>query len=170
MTKIKLGSVSEGTMLPEDLIPAFVDVLDDIREELAAPGSTTERAEDLAYRVRQVSHLDDFLGEIEQRMEQEGYFESEDAAFDLDELTDKLNEHAPPFCYFGSHEGDGACYGFWISWDSLNDECECGNIVKVPAGDEWPEEAKAADYVLEATDHGNGTLYTTDRKEVWSVV
>jgi hypothetical protein len=35
----------------------------------------------------------------------------------LEELTDCLQELAPSGFYFGASEGDGACFGFWLSED-----------------------------------------------------
>ncbi len=35
---IRTGSVSHATMREEDLIPAFMAVLEDIREQIASPG------------------------------------------------------------------------------------------------------------------------------------
>jgi len=38
----------------------------------------------------------------------------------LDDLFQLLDNIAPPNCYFGAHEGDGALFGFWpIKEDSL---------------------------------------------------
>jgi len=36
-----------------------------------------------------------------------------------DTLFDALNTVAPVSCYFGSNEGDGACFGFWLSDDAI---------------------------------------------------
>lgn len=170
---VTLGSVICGTHRNEDLIPAFVDALDDIRERLAAPGTTTEEPAALAERVKMVAGLDNVLGGIEKRMEAEGYFESEDADWDLNEiLFPILDQHAPPFCYFGSHEGDGADFGFWISWDAIEDACHDGSILRVRAGDTWRDGnlTEEVEFVLEVTDHGNASLFTCGGEEVWSVV
>ncbi len=165
-----LGSVSSATMRAEDLIPCFVGVLDDIRENIAAPGPTTEPSAETEERKQTVSRLDDILGAIEQRMRAEDYYESESADYDLEDLFTALEEFAPPYCYFGTNEGDGADYGFWIAWDSLEDDCRYGDVLKIPSGDEWPEDLEGAEYVLEVNDHGNAMLYATDHTEVWSCV
>jgi len=91
--------ISEGTLRIEDLLPAFV---------LAARELDTEG-----------SHAR-WLDGIEQCFEDEGYFESELAESDFEELFRFLEEHAPEGMYFGVHPGDGACFGFW----SLEEEEE----------------------------------------------
>lgn len=157
----EIGSVSHGTMRTEDLIPAFVEALDDLKE--AESLSDTPNKERFA-------RLDSLLGDIEGRMEQEDYYASEDAGFDLEALFEALDEFAPPFCHFGAHEGDGADYGFWVSHEAIEDAVHDGEIVKVDAGDEWPEDM-SADYVLEVNDHGNTTLFERkSRQELWSIV
>lgn len=90
IVKLKyLGSVSHGTMLTEDLIPTFHNVLHDIDSERA------ERLQaDIAFTV---------LGESE----------NVDADDILHELFDILDEYAPDGYYFGAHVGDGSDYGFW---------------------------------------------------------
>ncbi len=146
-----IGSVSHGTMRTEDLIPIFVERLNDLNKERYA-------------------RLDNMLSEIEQRMEREDYYASEDAGYDLEALFEALNEYAPPFCFFGAHTGDGSDYGFWLSDDAIRDAIHDGEIVKVDAGDEWPEDM-SADYVLEVNDHGNMALFDAQaRRELWSIV
>lgn len=82
------GTVSWGTMRPEDLIPRFVDTL----KELHCQDSIVKEAE----------AIEDFDNA-----------DAEDLDAILDYLFEHLSEHAPKGCYFGAHEGDGADYGFW---------------------------------------------------------
>ena len=32
--------------------------------------------------------------------------------------------------YFGSHEGDGADFGFWICWDHIGEDIESGELIE----------------------------------------
>jgi hypothetical protein len=91
------GSVSSGTMRPEDLIPTFY-------EEAKIHGCEVKETtfHKLAYRKPQPLPED-----------WEEYYQSEEADWDLESLFDMLDEIAPEGCYFGSHPGDGADYGFW---------------------------------------------------------
>ena len=94
-TKATPGSLSSGTMLASDLIPCFLDAL----EELA---TANDDDGDLA-TVR----------EMRKRTERDGYYDGEDADEDLNSLFDLLERYAPDGHYFGAHPGDGADYGFW---------------------------------------------------------
>jgi len=109
----ELGTVISGTMRHEDLIPAFMDRLDDLKQDLALSAADTQNAGCELEITRQVGAIDDFLGAIEQRMEAEGYYSSEQSDYDLEELFERLENFAPDGCYFGAHPGDGADYGFW---------------------------------------------------------
>lgn len=147
-----LGSIINGTMLPEDLIPAFI--------------------EELRYRMEDSAHDEDiaqFIDEVSKRMEIDGYFESDDAHYDLDSLFDRLNEVAPPYAYFGAHPGDGAAYGFWLI-DDLEDRVLEDDGLVVSDIDEVPEDFEG--FVLQASDYGTSTLYQFraggDFEIVWS--
>lgn len=94
MGRVELGSISSGTMRPEDLIPAFLSEI----ERLDA-----KRGAELRSTYSDVIEADDY--------------DSEDAAWLLDKLFDTLEELAPEGFYFGAHPGDGADYGFWPDQD-----------------------------------------------------
>lgn len=112
-------------------------------------------------RIGSVSHGTMLAEDVDQ--EQQDYC--------LDALFDALNDLAPSYCYFGSQEGDGADYGFWISWERIEEDIADGVILKVPAGSEnndpLPEDVE---YFLEVNDHGNAILFTRTGEEVWSCV
>jgi hypothetical protein len=92
MKTADFGTISHGTMRPEDLIPTFASVLDDL----------VENGEHTAL-VAEANSIEDF--------------ESEEADAILESLFDALQESAPAYAYFGAHPGDGSDYGFWLHED-----------------------------------------------------
>ena len=90
---LKGVSLSEATMRPEDLIPCFLSALRIIESD------------------NQV--LLKSLTRMEQDIEKDGYYDSDDCQYDLDYLFDMLDACAPDNHYFGAHPGDGSDYGFW---------------------------------------------------------
>ena len=150
--KPELGSISSGTMRPQDLIPRFI-------EELKYLGTDPATLE---WPPADAMDNDD-----------RPWWQSDDAGWLLDELFDRLDELAPDYCYFGAHEGDGSDYGFWISWDSLDDAVHDGEVTKI---DDWSEAIEAGTY-LQVNDHGNTTLAVISshrgkvkHDEIWSIV
>jgi hypothetical protein len=150
---ISLGSISHGTLRPQDLIPTFLDTVRDI-----AP----ERYEQLCAQP---------FGPIPSHALEDDdadWWQSEDAGYLLEDLTDILSEHAPAFCYFGAHEGDGSDFGFWIDQD-LIDEAEAEDeLLRVADLDDVPEDWSG--YALHVNDHGNATLYDGEGSELWGAV
>jgi hypothetical protein len=131
---MNIGSVSHATMRPEDLIPTFVWELENQKNISAAHKTLCE--------------------EINERMKQEGYFDSEEAYYDLNEdLFNALNEYALPYFYFGSHPGDGCDYGYWLS-ENFEDDFDG---LKVSDISEVPKDYSGE--VLHVNDHGDMTLY-----------
>ena len=142
---VQFGTIIEGTMRSEDLIPAFCDALDDIE-----PGNAVTIA------ARAITDFDS------------------NAAWEMaHSLGDELNAHSLPFSYFGAHVGDGADYGFWPDIESLEDsaahEPDC--VLKVDDTGDVPTSYRG--YVMHVNDHGNVTLYCAqghDLTEIWAAV
>jgi len=59
----------------------------------------------------------------------ESDWDDSEACQTLEELTDALQELAPVGFYFGSQDGDGACFGFWLdeSWAEALEHFGMGN-------------------------------------------
>jgi hypothetical protein len=132
-------------MSPKDLIPTFLWELEHQKP----------------CRHRQL------VRDISKRFDVDGYFESEESDFDLEELFDALNEYCPEYFYFGSHPGDGADYGWWLSEGALEEDFDglrVSDLSEVPS-DYYGE-------ILLINDHGNTSLYRRARNnrlsEIWS--
>ena len=156
MKNHNIGSVSTATMREQDLLPRFAEEL--LRQK---PCRRVHRS--LACKVlRRVSKcIDGRFGEADE------YFASEDAGWDLEALTDALQEYAPAYFYFGSHPGDGADFGFWLSesFEEDFDGLRVSDLCEVPAG--------YSGEVLLVNDHGNMSLYAYSRgrgRELWGIV
>ena len=80
--------VSEGTLRTEDLFPTFIDALE------ALEGET----------LRVKSLREEYEAACDPGVKDEILYE---------DLFDALEEHAGTGLYFGSHPGDGACFGFF---------------------------------------------------------
>lgn len=84
------GSVSTGTLRPEDLLQSILDEL---------------------YRIRPFNEQD---LKYEIRAWLEGPRPNDDQASELiTSAIDAFNNIAPPGMYFGTLEGDGADFGWW---------------------------------------------------------
>lgn len=150
MNVIAIGSYSSGTLRPEDLRDALLDMLRGLRL------SRADRR--LVNEARRAPDDSDDLPEI------------------VNELIDAANNYAPPYCYVGMSEGDGAALGCWPSFDAIDEDVRCGEILvqddsqrgrndDVPTG--------YTGYLAAYSDHGNLTLYRYSRgrsREVWAIV
>ena len=99
--EFQLGSISSGTLRNQDLIPAMYSTLKQLGELNRLPTWDT---------FKYAEYYD----------EKSVYWTSEGAMEDFDMLVDALQECCPAYVYFGSHEGDGADFGFWPDVDRLN--------------------------------------------------
>ena len=103
--------LSHATMRTEDLIPNFMQALNFVAKEC-------EIEKEVAAIQEEVDKL-----EFEEHKGYGTYYkDQETASYILNEdIWDLLNEIAPEHTYFGSHEGDGAAYGFWTYDESLSE-------------------------------------------------
>lgn len=157
-----LGSVSSGTMRTDDLIPEFLWHAEHLRLDAG------ERRQVRAIRAR-LDREEAETAKDDEAVEPIGYFTSDEADCDLDELFDILNAHVPDYCTFGSHPGDGADYGVWPVEDLFNDTSQGSYDGMVYRANESPRGASAevrAEVVagnyshwLSINDHGNATLW-----------
>jgi hypothetical protein len=91
-----IGTVSHGTLRPQDLILAFSDALDAID-----PDATS--------KIR----ADGWVPESAMNDDADAWWNTEEPLYIMDALCLALDESAPEGCYFGTTEGDGADFGFW---------------------------------------------------------
>lgn len=101
--EIEPGTVIEATHTPEDLIPAFMDVLDVHNPERWSTLRSEYGFVLDAIEVRPYSPSGET--KLREGMEQ-------DASEFIEVLFDALGELAPEGYYFGAHPGDGADFGF----------------------------------------------------------
>ena len=150
MRYASIGSISHGTMRTEDLLPDFAWELD---HHLKRQPKSFKRAK---YRK--------LIREAE-KIEKEEAFDTEEAQWLLDEIGEALGDFAPPYCYFGAHEGDGADYGYWPSIEGY-DGLKVEGLEDVPKG--------YSGEVLIVNERGNLTFGTiTERgkfSELWGAV
>lgn len=186
----RLGSISSGTLRPADLITRFSAELESL---ILINGDHFSRPENFRERDR----LETLIGEAADLYDESGREISDEKAEDadgiLEDLFSALQEFAPPYCFFGSHPGDGADLGFWPPEDLRDVAAEVGfssfasSAAARRAGvetDPHDPAVPAPDYRgewLEVNDHGNATLYVREDtgpgpgpgyrdRELWAIV
>ena len=160
MTQFQLGSISHGTLRTQDLLPVFLETF------MALGGNVPADLECGAY----IEYLNWPNSATTACDEDDKFWDSEDAMWDMEALTDGLNNLCPPFVYFGTLEGDGSDFGFWPDMDRLNEELQWER-------DHWPDDSipdalELEDYnvIVQVSDHGNVTVMDMDRNVIWAVV
>jgi hypothetical protein len=155
-----VGSISHGTLRTEDLLDAFAYELEYhvSRNPAMWVGATGRKERDrLMALIGEAREID-----ADKALE-EGNEDSIERAHDLClELSDALNDFAPPYCYFGAHEGDGSDFGFWPCMDQIEE------LTKIS------DPSDVADHLGEpcafVNDHGNVTVYAADGTVVLELV
>ena len=106
MSEFLFGIISERTLRPQDLIPAFLEVLEQVAPKVHL--QLTLDYEDWFFKYEKTD------------CDWEDEFFLDEAEFLLSDLFEELNEAAPENYYFGSAEDDGACFGFFRVEDSFD--------------------------------------------------
>lgn len=150
-TRVELGSVSHGTLREEDLLVAFAEALEELLPNNEYNDAIAEAQELVAVLQSSLLWPDVVNAAASQ------------SADCVERLMDELQAYAPPYCYFGAIEGDGSDFGFWVSWESIEDAVHGGELVKSNERVDGVE-------CLVVSDHGNATLYDADGNEVWAIV
>ena len=142
MAQFSIGSISTGTLLIEDIFPAYLDQLDKL-----SPNSPLSK-------------------EVWAYMETGALLEEHENAWGIVEQIDLLlNELCPPFVYFGALEGDGADFGFWPDRDAIEEIMPLDRNVG-----EGDDEITIDGVIVNVSDHGNVTVMDMERNVLWSVV
>ena len=144
MAEFQLGSISTGTLRTLDLLEAFAS-------------EAEARCGDMATKAVSTAHI---------YLDPDAIVDDEQAQETLDELRFLLEDSCPPFVYFGTHEGDGADFGFWPDMDSLNEAMQYGDVT-------FHDDERILDEhdaIVQVSDHGNVTVMDMERNVIWSVV
>ncbi len=160
-----IGSISTGTLRPEDLLASFAAELEHLIQRNAEAWCS-----DRGRAVRD-AHVT-LIWNAREALDEDGEL-TEDADADelIAELSDALQMFAPDYCDFGAHPGDGADFGFWLSEEWQQQARDDGVRFADDLAD-IPDDYRGLACVV--NDHGNATLYAFDvtgaRTEIWSVV
>ena len=156
MTQFQLGTISHGTLRTQDLLPAFLETLTARGGEIPKDLECGTHIEYLNCPWLGTTACDD----------DDKFWDSEDAMWDMEALTDALQTLCPPFVYFGTLEGDGADFGFWPDMDGLRDATGDGSFEQVFGEHELSEHG----IILNVTDHSEFVVMDLERNVLWSVV
>lgn len=159
-----LGSVSEGTLRAQDLLPVFAQQLGECMK--AAP----ERVPPEMHRA----HLN-LLADAVRVIDTGAWGDDGDARkFEfvcalIEELQTTINEYAPPFVMFGAHPDDPACVGWWPDNEAIEDAMESeGAVVWDDDTTLIPADAVAIRYVTDEKGNATVTVYDVKLEEAWS--
>lgn len=97
------GSISHGTMRPEDLVPIFIEKLEELNSNIM-------------FNLREWRLIDKIINNSVVPL----YLEEENSdliSLIMEELFDELDILSPADYYFGANEGDGTDYGWWSHED-----------------------------------------------------
>ena len=164
---IVVGTVIAGTLRNQDLLEAFTGEIEYLTGKCYIGAKAYYDAKKLLF------HYKALLPSFQPKVEVDESIASEV----VNELLDALNEYAPFGMYFGTLEGDGADFGWFVDHDLITEMLRTAQATCDPE-EKWitdcdcqsTECANKHGYIIQVNDHGNMTLMDADRKEVWSIV
>lgn len=155
MAHASLGTVSAGTLRPEDLVDSFwhelqyrIQAFDWFKD------STTTERDKFVKALWDISETV-WAGDGGEIVDDVEILESA-----VDEISELLQFFARPYTFFGAHDGDGADFGYWPCWHEIDE---------LPKFDEFPDELPGEDFAV-VSDHGNVTVYGADGREIVGIV
>lgn len=147
MAQFQLGSISSGTLRTLDLLEAFAS-------------EAEARCGDMATRAVSTAHI---------YLDPDAVVDDEQVQETLDELRFLLEDSCPPFVYFGTLEGDGADFGFWVDFDAIDESCARKHHRRTHNPDTGEITLEDEDVIVHVSDHGNVTVMDMERNVIWSV-
>jgi hypothetical protein len=111
-----IGSISHGACRAGDLLEAFASELEDcVTRNFGLDLAERERLTALVWDAREADP------------------ESDSATDLIDGLSTELQAFAPPYCYFGAHEGDASDYGFWPCDEAIRELPDVRTMIQTKA-------------------------------------
>ncbi len=141
------GSISYGTLRPQDLLNTFANTLAGLTDGGADHAALIEEALGLATAIDLAgSEHNDVSSEV------------------INELSDALDAYSPAGYYFGVHEGDGADFGWWAVETDDGDDGDDGEPVADPHGGNYYMEMLAVNGMspVETDDTATPIVYDAD--------
>jgi hypothetical protein len=164
-----IGTIIHATHRPQDLIPAF------LHEYKRLDGGWYDKfIRRIAKDDRELAHILNGcttslrLTNID---DDHSFWESDLCADILEDLFDCLDVMAPSYAYFGAHPGDGSDFGYWPSFDQIDDSIHDGELLKVDDLSDVPGWYNGE--VCIVNDHGNMTVgwsHHGEFKAYWDAV
>lgn len=155
-----IGSISHATLKTNDLIYAFTQELE---WQINRNADYFQSSDDARDERRQ---LLDVLWQAREYDEDKalasGDYETGDEI--VQSLIDALNEFSGPYQYFGSHQGDGSDFGYWIDWEYIEDSARYGDITVFSDLADIPDDFTGDAIVT--NDHGNSSGYRIESGEI----
>ena len=155
----QLGSISTGTLRTEDLLPAFIEAIERLGGTLPSDLECVNHMEYTALPSY------DHVGVIDDSID---FWQSEEAAWDMEALTTVLEYLCPPFVYFGTLEGDGADFGFWPDTERLQEELRYNG--RPMLGDSEYTYLDDEGLLVHVNDHGNISVFDQQGNLLWDCV